>query len=421
MIRADFPGLLILADDLSGAADCAADFAARIDTRVVLKHAGAHVAGTGVVAIDVDSRRLAPLQAAEQHHAVLRQQHATAMALYKKIDSTLRGNVASEIDALQSVRGMALVAPAFTDMKRTTSQGVQLIDGVPVDQSDVWRNENLQGTSNLLELLLKQGLRTQWLGLDEIRDSDALKQALRTALENGVQALVCDAELDSDLQTLAEASAPWHQELFWVGSAGLARHLPEALGLPAASPIKVSPCSPVLTVVGSMSQHSQLQADTLAQSSPQYSLTIAPGTLLDSSAQTERDALHQQLKDQLSAGHDVLVRLDQQQRNPTHAAALSNALAKWLAPALPHAGSLIATGGETARAILVEAGIDHMILLGELATGVVLSQARLGPRTLNVVTKAGGFGEPDTFLAAWRQLHEPAPTGTPFKEEAPYV
>ncbi|MBX8552723.1 four-carbon acid sugar kinase family protein [Pseudomonas cichorii] len=419
MISADFPGLLILADDLSGAADCAADFAARIETRVVLTTAGSLAAD--VVAIDVDSRRMAPQQAAEQHRVVLRQQHATAKALYKKIDSTLRGNVASEIDALQSVRGMALVAPAFPDMKRTTSQGVQLIDGVPVDQSDVWRNENLQGTSNLLELFLNQGLRTQWLGLEDLRDGATLKQTLRTALENGVQALVCDAELDSDLQQLAKASAPWHQELFWVGSAGLARHLPQALGLPTARAIQVTPRSPVLTVVGSMSRHSQLQADTLAQSSPQYSLTIAPATLLDSNAQAERDALRQQLEDRLNAGHDVLVRLDQQQRNPAQAADLSNALARWLAPALPHAGSLIATGGETARAILVEAGIDHMTLLGELATGVVLSQARLDSRHLNVVTKAGGFGDPYTFLAAWRQLHEPAATGTTFKEEAPYV
>ncbi|MFJ4145639.1 four-carbon acid sugar kinase family protein [Pseudomonas sp. NPDC089734] len=419
MIRADFPGLLILADDLSGAADCAADFAARLDTRVVLTPEGSLAAK--VVAIDVDSRRLPPHQAAEQHRIVLRQQHATTMALYKKIDSTLRGNVASEIDALQQVRGLALVAPAFPDMKRTTCQGVQLLDGVPVDQSDVWRNENLQGTSNLLELLIKQGLRTQWLGLDELRDTEALKMALRTALENGVQALVCDAERDSDLQQLAEVSAPWHDRLFWVGSAGLARHLPQALGLPTARPIQVTPRSPVLTVVGSMSRHSQLQADTLAQSSPQYSLTIAPGTLLDGSAHAERDALQQQLKDRLSAGHDVLVRLDQQQRNPTQAVALSDALAHWLAPALPHAGSLIATGGETARAILVEAGIDHMTLSGELATGVVLSRAQLGEHTLNVVTKAGGFGNSDTLLAAWRQLHEPVSTGTPFKEEAPYV
>ncbi|RMQ44940.1 hypothetical protein ALQ04_01406 [Pseudomonas cichorii] len=419
MNRADFPGLLILADDLSGAADCAADFATRIDTRVVLTPAG--LLAAGVVSIDVDSRRLSPQQAAEQHRAVLRRQQATTMALYKKIDSTLRGNIASEIDALQQVRGMALVAPAFPDMKRITRQGVQLIDGVPVDQSDVWRNENLQGTSNLLEMLLTQGLRTQWLGLDELRDSNALQQTLRTALENNVQALVCDAELDSDLQQLAEVSAQWHEELFWVGSAGLARHLPKALGLAAASAIQVTPSSPVLTVVGSMSRHSQAQAETLAHSSPQYCLTVSPATLLDSNTEAERHALQRQLKERLSAGHDVLVRLDQQQRNPAQAAALSDALAQWLAPALPDAGSLIATGGETARAILLEAGIEHMMLLGEIATGVVLSQAQLAGRSLNVVTKAGGFGQPDTLLEAWRQLHEPLPTGTPFKEETPYV
>jgi len=419
MTRTDFPGLLIIADDLSGAADCAADFASRIDTHVVLT--GSARSLSGVIAIDADSRRSSPQQAAEQNRAALQQQNLNGMALYKKIDSTLRGNVASEVDALTGLRGMALVAPAFPAMKRTTEDGVQLLDGVPVDQSDVWRNEHLQGTSNLLDLFTEQGLRTRWLGLDTVRDHAALKSALRAALDQGVQALVCDAQLDSDLRQLAEASAAWHDELFWVGSAGLARHLPHAFGLTDSTAVAITARTPVLTVVGSMSRHSQVQADRLAQASQPHCMTLPPKTLLDPNSAVERDTLLTQLNRQLTLGHDVLVRLDQAQRDPTQAALLSNALAEWLAPALANAGSLIATGGETARAILVAAGITHMTLRGELTTGVVLSEARLHERTLNVVTKAGGFGEPDTLLAAWQHVHATASTGTPFTEEASYV
>ncbi|AAZ36675.1 conserved hypothetical protein [Pseudomonas savastanoi pv. phaseolicola 1448A] len=100
---------------------------------------------------------------------------------------------------------------------------------------------------------------------------------------------------------------------------------------------------------------------------------------------------------------------------------MSNALAQWLAPALTHAGSVVATGGETARAILIAADIKRLTLFGELATGVVLAEARLGKHTFNVVTKAGGFGNPDTLLTTWHMLHAPAATGTPFNEEASYV
>ncbi|GAB0061180.1 hypothetical protein IBA8401_22070 [Pseudomonas syringae] len=61
MSHVEFPGLLIIADDLSGAADCAADFASRVDTHVLLSNGAPDL--QGVIAFDTDSRRLAPQQA----------------------------------------------------------------------------------------------------------------------------------------------------------------------------------------------------------------------------------------------------------------------------------------------------------------------------------------------------------------------
>lgn len=394
-------GLLIIADDLSGAADCAAGFAKRLSTEIVLDTETAS-STAAVVAVDVDSRRLDPGAAAKANSAVLQQRQYANRALYKKIDSTLRGNVASEIAALQALRGLAIVAPAFPAMGRTTQDSVQLINGISVALSDVWRNENLLGTGNLLESLSAEGLHCVSIDLDTLRDETELSNALDQALRRNVQALICDALTDTDLQRLARATAPLYRQLFWVGSAGLAHHLPEALGLPASGDMNVQGRSPVLTVVGSMSRHSQQQASTLAEHSGCFCLEIDAATLLDPARHEQREQLITLLYLRLAKGEDCLLTLSQEERDPSVAAQLSSALAAWSEPAIAVTGSLIATGGETARAILTAAGIGRLEVQGELAPGVVLSRTETG---LNVVTKAGAFGQPDTLLTAWQQLH----------------
>lgn len=401
MSAANLSGLLIIADDLSGAADCAAGFARRLATEIVFD-AQTLPSSAAVVAVDADSRRLDPGAAAKANSVVLQQRQYANRALYKKIDSTLRGNVASEIAALQAHRGLAIVAPAFPAMGRTTQDSVQLVNGISVALSDVWRNENLLGTGNLLESLSAEGLRCAAINLATLRDETALGNALDQALRGKVQALICDALTDADLQRLARATAPLYRQLFWVGSAGLAHHLPEALGLPTPEDLNVQGRSPVLTVVGSMSQHSQQQARILAEHSDCFCLEIDAATLLDPARHEQREQLITLLYLRLAKGEDSLLTVSQEERDPSIAAQLSSALAEWVKPAIAVTGSLIATGGETARAILTAAGINRLAVQGELAPGVVLSRTETG---LNVVTKAGAFGQSDTLSIAWQQLH----------------
>lgn len=414
--------LLILADDLSGAADCALGFAATQATRVLLD-AEALDAQAPVTALDLDSRRLDARAAAGRHARVLGHPALAGAALYKKIDSTLRGNAAAEVAAL-APRGPALVAPAYPALGRTTRGGIQYLDGVPVDQTDVWRNEGLTGNADLVAQLNAQGLSCARLDLATLRQPVALAAALRRALDSGLPALVCDAERQSDLEALARASAPLVQQLFWVGSAGLAEALPGALGLTATNAPRPRGDGPVLTVVGSMSRHSQAQAEHLVAGSQQHWERLAPSWLLEPQRELERTALATILAQRLASGEDVLVSLDQQARDPRQAVALSQTLAELLQPALREAAALVATGGETARALLARAGITALDLHGALAPGVALASTRWRGRLLNVVTKAGGFGQPDTLLDAWRHLRANLPAqATPacLQKEAHHV
>ncbi|UFH48640.1 four-carbon acid sugar kinase family protein [Pseudomonas sp. KNUC1026] len=380
--------LLILADDLTGAADCAVGFSARARCAVALQAGEPLPAGADVVALDLDSRRMAPEAAALEHRRVLALPGRERYALYKKIDSTLRGNYAAEIAALSS-RGLALVAPAYPALGRTTRQGVQWLDGAPVDLSETWRNEGLAGSANLVAALSAQGLRCARLARSELGEAS---ERVRQALADGVQALICDADTDEDLAAIAQASAAHWQRLFWVGSAGLAKALePWLEGHTAQAAIPTH--GPVLSVVGSMASHSHGQARYLAEASGALELVLDPQALL-AGEHTHTAAVTQAL----AGGRDVVLTLDQQQRAPQQAAALSQALAASLHQCLSNAGTLIATGGETARALLEAAGIHQLELHAEPAPGLVRAHARHLGRPLTVITKAGAFGAPDALL-----------------------
>ena len=87
---------------------------------------------------------------------------------------------------------------------------------------------------------------------------------------------------------------------------------------------------------------------------------------------------------------------------PAIAPALAAALGLLLGRQLGRFGALVATGGETARAILGAAGAQALCIRQEIEPGVVLSD---GGR-LPVVTKAGAFGEPDSLVRAVEILRD---------------
>jgi len=410
------PKLLILADDLSGAADCAvAGVRAGLRSAVMLRADVGQPTRADVLALDTDTRRANAVDAAARQVAAWHALARPATRLYKKVDSTLRGNVATEVAALVPLAGLAIVAPALPAAGRTTRDGRQWLHGVAVEETEVWRNESIGGRADLRDMLVHQGLQTAVLTLADIRAGAAALAGRLAALQaDGVQAVVCDAETDDDLTHIADASVRL-AHAFWVGSAGLAPALIRAAGLGSANAaIKgdaaTAVAGPVLTVVGSMSSVSHAQAAQLKAGAGARLLALElPVEALD----TPQADITQTVIDALCEGRDVLVTLSQTTRgNSADGLQFCRRLATLLAPALPHAGGLIATGGETARAVLSTAGIDALHLSDEIEPGMPLLHARLAGRVLPVVTKAGGFGAPGSLHAAWRRLAGTPPRGT---------
>ncbi len=89
---------LILADDLTGAADSGVAFAKRgLSAEVVWGEHAREQGEVAVLAYDTDSRRLNAAAAFARQREAARRFLTPGVPLYKKIDSTLRGQPAAEI------------------------------------------------------------------------------------------------------------------------------------------------------------------------------------------------------------------------------------------------------------------------------------------------------------------------------------
>lgn len=388
--------MFILADDLSGAADCAVRAAGAGLSSVVLIDPSARVQAD-VIAVDADTRELPPGEAAVASAASWRTRAAPGTLFYKKIDSTLRGNFAAEMRALDGA-GVAIVAPAFPGTGRTVRDGRVRVGGVPLEHTEVWAAAGLSGEADVVAMLRAQGLAAELVPLARVRGD--LRAELATRVGAGaVQALVCDAETDDDLLAIAAASIGL--PVYWVGSAGLAAHLPAAAGIAAhGTPVEAEVDGPALFVVGSRSSRSLEQARALEAGGEVAVFVAGPATLRLGEADAGWRAMRDAVTGTLAAGRDALVRIGHEgDADPCAGRALAASLARMLEPAAAHAGALAATGGETARAVLSGWGVAALMILREIEPGVALSRTP-GPRPIAVITKAGAFGSPQALRRA---------------------
>jgi uncharacterized protein YgbK (DUF1537 family) len=358
----------IVADDLTGACDTGAVFAARgLTTIVLLPGAPLPASWPDVLVLDTESRgRPAGDARARACEAVARLAAARPAVLYKKIDSTLRGAVAAELaGALEGADARrALLAPSLPAQRRTLVDGALRIDGLPAEETAVARDPGFPATgASALALLAAGGVHPAGLvPLLSIRRGPA---AVAARLGRLPGCLVCDAETDADLAVLAAAADGTPGLL--AGSAGLAAAL--AARMPARPPSGVSLRRPLLAIAGSAHPVTRQQS---ARASARGIAVVTPPP---------------------DAGGDR--------------AAIVQALAERARQAIERIAprTVLLTGGETAYSVCRALGARALALGGEAEPGVAIGRLLDGPFDgLTVLTKAGGFGDPDTLT----RLHEAA-------------
>jgi len=372
---------------------------------------GIRTIAASVLSVNVDSRNLPPRKAAERQVSAQAAHWRPDVRLYKKIDSTLRGQPAAELAAQLSALAadgrapLAVVAPAFPAAGRVTLEGRIEVGGLRLEDTPLWTREHTYLSAALPEVLGLAGLTAEVIPLDLVRaGSEAVHARMEDAWQRGVAAVVCDCIAEADLDVTAAASLLLTSAV-WVGSAGLAGAL-AALVAPVRLMHPAVPAHPggVLTVVGSLAEISRLQARMLVESGLVRHVVVTHETLLAGPQSPGWRAARGSLSERLLAGRDILLEIavvpePDLSRGPEVLAGL----AALVAPVAKSLGALVATGGETACALLSGFGIHGIRLLDEVEPGVPLG-VTLGALSFPVVTKAGGFGNADTLRRCLARL-----------------
>lgn len=422
--------IAVIADDLTGANDTAVQFAkSGLRSCVILNTANwsDHSSVADVVIVDTETRALDSTESYRRTRLAaqfLRQNGITS--IYKKMDSTLRGNPGPEIHAIEEIMepDITVIAPAFPRNNRFTVDGCQLLDNVPVSETEFAQDpEAPVRESHLPTLLASQSAASVGhVPLHTvIRGISAVQESIRAQLGQGKRWLVFDAKTDSDLRCIAEAVGQ-HTRILWAGSAGLAEMLPAMF--PHRTAVKINRPSPskgpVLLIAGSISKSTRDQISELLQESSAFLINLdATEAIRDQNAAAShcinigRPYLNEESTIVIASAYESRSRSDalaEAAKQMLSRLDLSIRIARTLGMiaaglASPRLGRFVLTGGLTAFEVCRGLGIECLQLVEEVAPGMPL--ARFSNELLGegwMVTKAGAFGARDALIKAVRAV-----------------
>lgn len=410
--------VLVIADDFTGANDAGSGLAragARVD--VLFSSQRAHDStAVDVLIINTDSRAVSPAEAAARTTQAVQQHAALARDgwLFKKIDSTLRGNPGAEIAAALQASGrrLALVIPAVPELGRITRQGEVWINGQRLTETEFATDPKTPvNSSHILTRLQAQcDLPGQQLDLATVRGGQ-LAQVL--AGKSGL--VVADVEHKADLAQLMAAAATLPERPLLAGASGLSDALGAWLGR--------RPARPVLAVVGSMSAVAQQQIARLASQRAICLIDIDIHQLFAAPAWPQAAIWQQAIQQALRDGAHCVVRTQQHSAQRHHIAALCQqhqlsrqqlgericaflaGLTRAVCTASPPA-ALYLSGGDVAIAVARALGASGFRIQGQIAGCVPYGVLLNTELHLPVMTKAGGFGDDNTLVEAIRFIEE---------------
>jgi uncharacterized protein YgbK (DUF1537 family) len=380
----------IIADDLTGACDAVAPFAIRQRATHVSWLADSIVGSRAdVVSICTSTRDVSPATAvAKSRRAARLLKDLGAHRLFKKMDSTFKGNIGQEVHAVLEESGLvaAVIAAAFPSMGR------YVIDGKLCPK----KTRNPRGPS--LKAILESQHDTNVL---LISSSDVSRGPLYLArlIKNHCQehpVILVDSVCDLDLDFVAGALEILADSILPVGSAGLATSVarqlslsklahPMELGLDwrvVSSSSEASPGASVALFVGSTNERTQQQVAEFVESSCAAIIEL------------DDDAENNVLECLRCEEHFVVKVPPPHAKSATLMAVLQHCRQVGLA-------GLVMTGGDTALAICDLCGANGLRVGGEIERGIPCGTIVGGMFDgVPFVSKAGGFGRLTSLVHA---------------------
>jgi uncharacterized protein YgbK (DUF1537 family) len=421
---------LIIADDLTGGADAGVQFAKRGLKTLLVSFRGegdplATRRAQDILVINTITRGLPPAEAFDILSGLLKNfDPQRFQILYKKIDSTLRGNIGSEIDAILQKTNLPLcfLAPSYPEQGRVLVGGIMMVGEKPLAFTEASRDAaSPVQESHVCKLLASQtSLPIGTIDLTHVASGkDALRRLVAREQRAGRKIIIFDAVSRQDLATIAEVALSMERVPLLAGSAGLAGEVAKIL-VPGQVPIgreRQRTFQHILIIGGSASAVTHAQLQRLQERGlPTFELTRDLVSGNGKAGSEDRRNLARLLGSALAGGNAIFRTFTERWTGNGDGGTpipqritgvMAGVTLEALQEARINAGdlALILTGGDTALGVLNFLQADRMEIRGEISEGIVEAQLVGGHwNSLTIVTKAGAFGKKDALEKVVKML-----------------
>lgn len=237
-----------------------------------------------------DSRGVEPQIAYNRVHNVCSLLKNDSVKVYaKRIDSTLRGNLGSETDAMLDCLGddyVAIVAPCFPSSGRIVIGGYMLVNGLPLHKTDIAIDPKTPVKISEAAVLFEQQSKykvSSILMKDLMHGKHYLADMMNRYVEEGSRILVLDCVTQEDLDLIADAVITSKLKTVAVDPGVFTATLSRKLIKPAEKKEK----DKILAVVGSVNPNTKMQMEELWLSQRTHNVFVNTKELLEGDQRRE--------------------------------------------------------------------------------------------------------------------------------------
>ena len=293
-----------VADDLTGATTTGVLLARSRARTAVFFNEKAALKAEGVSALDAilissNSRPLPPAEAkAYVTDAAVALKNMGVRYFSKRIDTTLRGGIGHEIDAMLDVIGedaVAVVVPAMPQSRRIVVGGYSVIDNVALIRTPVAQDVRTPVKENYVPKLLA-AQTSRKVGLvalgTVLQGEDAIREELQKTREGGAEVIVVDAISIEDVAAIAKACVALNWNVLAVDPGPFTAKLAQARGLIGEESPNIPTEAPaegktVLIAAGSATPVTKKQMEVLCTDERVKRISIDPIPLINGGCEAE--------------------------------------------------------------------------------------------------------------------------------------
>lgn len=403
--------LVIIADDLTGALDTGVQFSKKNMSAIVTTDLNFNFEDickeADVVVIDTESRHIPADEAKERVKSALSKFDKKEIKFfYKKTDSTLRGNIGSEVEGFMEGLNIDEVSfiPAFPLGKRTVKDGVLYVNNVKLAETQFAMDILNPVTDSFIPDIINKQSDIN------VKLKDINKEF--SPLNNKEKHIyIFDSENMEDMENIGKFLHNKNRLNYTIGNAGFAEVLTHYIKSDTKKEDIILEDDRILFVCGSVNITSLKQckyAEKIGYCSDSLKFTniISEDYKNSDNYITDKEYFKEKINNnkkfllRTSDSEDVIKKaIEYTEKNSISMEELTSNIANSTGQLVSdlirehEIRSLIIFGGDTLMGILKNIGCQYIIPVSEIFPGVVFTRAVGKDTAINVITKAGGFGE----------------------------